>query len=51
MAATLTNGEEAVSLYHQQEVLVLRIADVYKVAHGRENSVQAHNTSLLINYY
>lgn len=34
MRAILSNGGEAVSLYHQQGVLVLRIADVYKVAYG-----------------
>lgn len=51
MRATLTNSGEAVSLYHQQGVLVLRIADVYKVTYGTENSMQAHNTTHLNIYY
>lgn len=47
----MTNGGEAVPLCHQQGVLVLRIADVYKVAYGTENGIQAHNPTYLIDYY
>lgn len=43
MRITLTNGEEAVSLYYLQGVLVLRVADVDKVASGTEKSVLINN--------
>lgn len=42
----MTNGREAVSLYHQQGVLVLRIADVYKVAYGTENSISSSQSNI-----
>lgn len=47
----MTNGGEAVSLYTQQGVLVLRIADVYNVVYGTENSIQAHNPTYLNDCY
>lgn len=47
----MTNGGEAVSHYHQQGVLVSCIADVYKVANGTENTIQARNPTYLNNYY
>lgn len=45
----MTNGGEAVSLYHQRGVLVLHIADVYKLAYVTENSTQAHNPKYINN--